>query len=239
MPNRLIRDKICGSEDYNALTPSQRDVFVRLILKSDDYGRFDGRPNFIKSYLAPLGNITQAEIDDGIQALIDRGMVVKYWHENAPYLRLTAWRKYQTARAKASKFPADINESFVELDTLCIQNNTIECKCARNRIRLDDNADCNICALYERACTIDKLYKELHPDQELSWPDVFSVSKLMLPFEMLLIRKALLLTYTSKVRSFVSYIRTVVEDWHNRGVYTYKQFVDGIGLNKKSKTESK
>ena len=234
MPNRFIKEKICGSEDYNALTSLQRDVFIRLILKSDDYGRFDGRPKFIKSYLAPLGNITQAEIDDGIQALIDRGMVVKYWHENAPYLRLTAWRKYQTARAKVSKFPADVNETFVELDTLCIQNNTIECKCARNRIRLDDNADCNICALYERAREIDKRYQELHPEEELSWPNVFTVAKLMLPFEMLLIRKALMLTYTSQVRNFVSYIRTVVEDWHNRGVYTYKQFNDGVGLNKKS-----
>jgi hypothetical protein len=220
MPNRYIKESICVSEDYNALTPIQRDIFLRLIVKADDFGRYYGRPVLLKSHLAPLDNITQEEIDDGIRALIERGMVVQYWHENAPYLRLPAWRKHQTTRAKVSKFPADLNESFVELDTLCIHDKSIECKCARNRIRLDDNADCNICALYERACEIEKLYKELYPDKELCWSDVFTVSKLMLPFEMLLIRKALLLTYTSKVRNFVSYIRKIVEDWHNRGVYT-------------------
>ena len=43
MPNRIIKESICTSENIDQLSPFCETVFYRLIVNVDDYGRIDAR----------------------------------------------------------------------------------------------------------------------------------------------------------------------------------------------------
>ena len=59
MPNRILKESICTSDQIDALTWFDEVVWYRLIVNCDDYGRMDGRPAVLKSRLFPLkGNVT-------------------------------------------------------------------------------------------------------------------------------------------------------------------------------------
>jgi len=75
------------------------------------------------------------------------------------------------------------------------------------------------------------LYHELFPKKKLPWIDVYTVARQMLPFELALIRKAILMTHTNNVRNFVAYWLKTIADWNARGVRTYKDFCDGVGMS--------
>lgn len=75
MPTRRISDKICRSEDYKAMSLFQRDLFWRLIVSADDFGRFDGRLNILKGALYPLDSVTEKAIDEGLKGLSTLGIV--------------------------------------------------------------------------------------------------------------------------------------------------------------------
>ena len=42
MPNRIIKESICTSDNVDQLTAFEETVFVRLIVNCDDFGRMDG-----------------------------------------------------------------------------------------------------------------------------------------------------------------------------------------------------
>ena len=63
MPNRIIKESICYSEDINALSAFEETVFYRLIVNCDDYGRLDGRMAFLRSRLFPLKDIRAEQLE--------------------------------------------------------------------------------------------------------------------------------------------------------------------------------
>lgn len=203
---------------------------MRLILKADDYGRFDAHPCLLKAQLFPLLKISEKTIVNARTKLSDRGMIFLYSVDDKPILQLTAWHKYQTPRAQKSKYPAPESMETSE-KTPCMHLNSNESKCSRNRIRNEDNAECNICPLYTRARVIDELYGKFHPSEELPWTDVFAVAKQMIPFDIKLLRKAMMLTLTSKVQNFVAYMFKLSDDWRDRGVQTLNDFQSGKNLS--------
>jgi len=230
MPNRYISENICKSYDYNSLTTFERDFFVRLILNADDYGRFDAHPCLLKAKLFPLLKISEKAIIKARSTLAEKGMILLYSVDGKPVLQFTAWLKYQTPRAQKSKYPAP-QSAELSVKTPCMQMNSDECKCSRNRIRIEDNAECNSCPLFARARVIDELHAEFYPGEELPWPDVFAVAKQMIPFDMKLIRKAMMLTLTSKVQNFVAYMLKLCDDWNDRGIHTFQEFQNGKNLS--------
>ena len=54
MPNRILKESICVSDDIDGLSWFEEVVFYRLLVNCDDYGRFDGRPAVLKNRLFPL-----------------------------------------------------------------------------------------------------------------------------------------------------------------------------------------
>ena len=54
MPNRIIKESICTSENVDRLTAFQETAFVRLIVNCDDFGRFFGNPKILASRLFPF-----------------------------------------------------------------------------------------------------------------------------------------------------------------------------------------
>lgn len=107
MPNRILKESICRSDQINSLSPFEEVLFYRLIVNADDYGRFDGRVAIIKNLLFPLKESIRAEqIEKAIKALSSAELVDCYTVAGKPFVRLTGWDRHQSIRAKKSKYPS-------------------------------------------------------------------------------------------------------------------------------------
>ena len=97
MPNRIIRE----------LSWFEEVLFYRLIVNCDDFGRFDGRAAVVKNRLFPLKeNLTLKTVENALHGLASAGLIALYVFEGKRFLYLPTWGKYQTQRAKVSKFPS-------------------------------------------------------------------------------------------------------------------------------------
>lgn len=136
MPNRIIKESICYSQDINDLKPEEEVFYYRLWVNCDDFGRFDARLPMLKSKLYPLReNMKSSDIKRYMNALIDKGMVEIYSVKGVLYGQVLAWEKHQQIRAKRSKYPpkseADgVGNQMISDDSICprnpIQSNTIQ-----------------------------------------------------------------------------------------------------------------
>lgn len=107
MPNRIIRESICTSDSIDKLSWFEEVLFYRLIVNCDDFGRFDGRAAVVKNRLFPLKeNLTLKTVENALHGLASAGLIALYVFEGKRFLYLPTWGKYQTQRAKVSKFPS-------------------------------------------------------------------------------------------------------------------------------------
>ncbi|MCC8014702.1 MAG: hypothetical protein LIO87_05855 [Eubacterium sp.] len=63
MPNRILKESICRSEEIDSLSWFEEVLFYRLIVSCDDYGRFDARTKIIKGQCLPLKSVTERDIE--------------------------------------------------------------------------------------------------------------------------------------------------------------------------------
>lgn len=117
MPNRILKESICTSDQISQLSWFEEAFFYRLIVNADDYGRFDGRVPIIRSRLFPLKDVRDKQIEDALAALSSVELVEVYVVDGKPFVRLTGWDKHQTIRAKKSKYPAP-EEGCKQLQTI-------------------------------------------------------------------------------------------------------------------------
>ena len=113
MPNRILKESICRSEEIDSLSWLEEVLFYRLIVNCDDYGRFDARTKIIKGQCFPLKDITEKDIDKAISKLSKVGLIVVYEAQGRPILQMKTWEQHQNIRAKKSKYPA--------FDETCVQ----------------------------------------------------------------------------------------------------------------------
>jgi DnaD/phage-associated family protein len=133
MPNRILKESICLSENINELSPLTEVFFYRLIVNCDDYGRLDARPSVLKAKAFPLRleSISIPEIVEMVESLERADLIKLYAVNNHPYLQMTTWESHQQIRAKKSKFPAP--------DNSCNQMISDDIKCPRNPIQSNTN----------------------------------------------------------------------------------------------------
>ena len=158
MPNRILKESICRSEDIDSLTWFEEVLFYRLIVICDDFGRFDGRIKIIKGSCFPLKSVTEKDIDRALNKLSAVGLVKLYKVEEKPYLQLVTWSSYQTIRNQKSKYPEcpsnlQEKENLHEKESDCeqlqsIENNcnqlqSIVFNCPRNPIQSESNPNQN------------------------------------------------------------------------------------------------
>lgn len=106
MPNRILKESICTSEQLSELTWFEEVLFYRLIVSCDDFGRFDGRVAVIKNHLFPLKeNLTMKNVQNAIDKLARAGLISLYEVDGRPFLFLPTWAKHQSQRATKSKYP--------------------------------------------------------------------------------------------------------------------------------------
>ena len=142
MPNRIIKESICASENIDRLNPFHETFFYRLIVNCDDYGRMDARPKILASRLFPLRDLESHEVIGALNALRDADLILIYEVEGKPYLQMRTWDKHQQVRAKRSKYPSP--ESIIPTsDNICNQLISDDSKCPRNPIQSNPNPNPN------------------------------------------------------------------------------------------------
>jgi len=121
MPNRILKESICTSDNLDSLGPAQERFFYRLLVQCDDYGRFDGRTLIVKSACFPLKpDVTPEDIEGWLADLVDAGLICVYDVDEKTYIQVETWEKHQHIRAKRSKFPAPNGDSTAH-DFTCAQ----------------------------------------------------------------------------------------------------------------------
>lgn len=135
MPERLLRDWT-DSEAVDQLSWQAECLFVRLIMKADDFGRYHGNPKLLKSLLFPLKDgLRDADISRWIAECETAGLIRVYTDKvsGKPFIEI---RKYgQRLRTKKAKFP-DENGSL-SADCSRMRQNAAEC----GKVRLEEEVE--------------------------------------------------------------------------------------------------
>lgn len=139
MPNRIIKESICTSEDINALSPQAENLFYRLIVKADDFGCYHGNVKIIKSTCYPLKSdeIKDKQMIEWINELIKAGLIFTYVADDSKaYIKLAKWEKHQQKRANKPKFPLPKSD---DINCNQLQTNVPENRESRNENRESRN----------------------------------------------------------------------------------------------------
>ena len=136
MPNRILKESICSSENVDQLSAFQETFFYRLIVNCDDYGRMDARPKILAARLFPLKEVRSSQIEDALRALTSAELVILYEVDGKPFLQMKTWDRHQQVRAKKSKYPSPD-------DGICNQLISDDSKCPRNPIQYESNPNTN------------------------------------------------------------------------------------------------
>ena len=137
MPNRILKESICESDEIDKLSWFEEVFFYRLIVNCDDYGVLDARPKILKAKCFPLKDIPEKQIRAALNGLSTVGLVDLYERDDRPFLQLATWARHQQIRAKKSKYPTpDINcNQMISNDINCNQMISNDIKCSRNPIQ--------------------------------------------------------------------------------------------------------
>lgn len=156
MPNRIIKESICTSDNLDTLSAFEEVMFYRLLVNCDDYGRMDARPKILASKLFPLKDIRVNQIESGLRALTSAELVILYQVDGKPFLQMKTWECHQQVRAKKSKYPGPDNKNSAidngnlaidnenkAFDNACNQLIADDSKCSRNPIQSESESESN------------------------------------------------------------------------------------------------
>ena len=108
MPNRILYERICGSQTLADLTAEEEVFFYRLLVQCDDFGRYDARPPILRArcFALQLDRVSEQDISLWLASLERAGLVTVYEVEERRYLQVATWSKYQRTRSSESRYPA-------------------------------------------------------------------------------------------------------------------------------------
>ncbi len=142
MPNRIIKESICRSEEIDSLSWFEEVLFYRLIVVCDDFGRYDGRAKIIKGSCFPLKDVTEKNINEALDKLSAVGLVRVYETQGRPYLQLVTWADHQRIRNQKSKYPEFTSDCrLLSFDSGGQQTKTSDSGCVRNPIQSESNTE--------------------------------------------------------------------------------------------------
>ena len=132
LPNRIIKESICTSEDIAGLSMGAEILFYHLMVKVDDFGVYFGNEQIIKNTCFPLksSEIKVKQVKSWLNELVKAGLLFAYVAEDGKkYVQFTKWAKHQQIRAKKSKYPL--------FDSTCNQLLADDCNSCRNPIQYE------------------------------------------------------------------------------------------------------
>lgn len=137
LPNRIIKESICTSEQIDELSQGAEILFYRLMVNADDFGLFDARLKLIASKCFPLKSIDSKRLQADLAEICASGLVSLYEVGGRTYGRFISWEKHQQIRAKRAKFPLPENGHEIICNQLIanapvIQSNPIQSESESN-----------------------------------------------------------------------------------------------------------
>lgn len=103
MPARMVRDWT-DSLRFEGLSAEAERLFMRLIMKADDYGRFHADPRLIKAACFPLVEVDSGCLQGWLVELSDRKLILPYEAEGRSCLVIIGFG--QRLKKSRAKFPA-------------------------------------------------------------------------------------------------------------------------------------
>jgi len=102
---RLLSKSLSTSEKFtNLKTDSARLLYCLLHPHSDDFGRLDGTPFWIKHNLVPtLEKFTQKQVKDCLSDMNNEKIIEWYKIDGRPYIQIVDFEKHQTGLHKRTK----------------------------------------------------------------------------------------------------------------------------------------
>jgi hypothetical protein len=138
MPNRILKESICTSDNLDTVSAEEEAFFYRLVVQCDDYGCLDARPSILLSRCYPLRRtMTEQHIISLLSSLVGARLVDVYMVAGRPYLHLTTWANHQQIRAVRRKYPGpeDADSDCDALDSICNHPIADAIRCSRNPIQ--------------------------------------------------------------------------------------------------------
>ena len=109
MPQRFLRPGITDSDKWNSVSEPAQNLFIRLLTRVDDFGRFDGRPAVIVgsvysvwNALNPMSARCPHDVSVMLSELYRSGLIILYENGGKRFLQLEQWTERQRV---ASKWP--------------------------------------------------------------------------------------------------------------------------------------
>lgn len=104
MPNRILYSSLLTSTKVNQLKGQEFELYVRLLLVVDDYGRYSGLPTRVaRSCWPDREDITSKTVSPMLSKLAAVGLITAYTVDGEPYIEITNWK--QRTRQTISRFP--------------------------------------------------------------------------------------------------------------------------------------
>lgn len=103
MPSRILRDWTDSDAVSQLDAPSER-LFIRLIMKADDFGRFTANVRLIRSLCFPLQDVREADISRQLAACEQAGLIRLYEVSGKHFVLIENFK--QRLRKMKSAYPA-------------------------------------------------------------------------------------------------------------------------------------
>lgn len=107
MPDRIIRERVTTSPELDAISAEAERLFFRLMVKCDDYGRFEATPSVVLAQCFPrrAGYWQPDGVAAWLHELAAAGLIDVYVVERREYGALRTWSRHQRQRGSRPKFP--------------------------------------------------------------------------------------------------------------------------------------
>ena len=118
MPTRYLKSGIRDSESIENLSPIAENLYYRLLVTVDDFGRYDARPAMIKAACFPIkDSINATKTEALLKELAQHGLIEIYVDQDKPFLQMTKWDNIP--RAKESKYPSNLHDATQVYADVC------------------------------------------------------------------------------------------------------------------------
>ena len=114
MPNRILRDGFLTSEKINKCSDASQILFIRLMLIVDDYGRYYGVPELIKSACYPFDSKSLSSVSKSLSELVTNELIILYKIDSKKYIQINNFG--QRLRQMKIKYPPPTDDSRLLTD---------------------------------------------------------------------------------------------------------------------------
>ena len=96
---RMIDKKLIISRKVNSVSLGAECMYVRILLLTDDFGRYHADPRILKAHAFSLRGVTNKTILKWLSELVEIGLIKLYSVDDEEYLEIVRFEDFQTFRA--------------------------------------------------------------------------------------------------------------------------------------------